>query len=329
MNPKKDFINDEFSFLKKIQKHFNKKINDKSITVQNGDDCFCFKSGKANICITKDILIEDSHFKKDWILPEQLGEKAIEVNISDIAAMGSIIPKFVFIGLGFPPGLSQKYLNDLYKGFEKACDRYQVILAGGDTVKSDKITVSITVIGKTQEKIILRSGAQIGDLIGVTNTLGDAGAGLDLLYNYGAEYKYNKEEKYLISRHNGPKARLKEASKIARYLTSMTDSSDGLYISLNLIMEASNKGANIDCEKIPVSEEIIKTIKSKDKIIDYALFGGEDYELVFTVPKNKASLLQKICPQVSYIGEVKSSKKVKYFYNGKEKKFKYKGYKHF
>ncbi|MCA6072848.1 MAG: thiamine-phosphate kinase, partial [Endomicrobium sp.] len=172
----------EFGLIGIIKKQFATAKNNKNIIVGIGDDSFCFKSGKNNICITKDMLIEDVHFKKDWITPQNLGEKAIEVNVSDIAAMGNVKPEYALIGLGLPPKTSEIFVKNLSNGFKKACDKYRITVVGGDTAKSDKITISVTVVGLCKEKVIKRNGANEGDIIGVTNTFGDAGAGVTLLY---------------------------------------------------------------------------------------------------------------------------------------------------
>lgn len=326
MKSKKIAETGEFGLIEIIKKKYSAKSG-KDIVTGNGDDCFCFKAGKEIICVTKDMLIEGVHFKKEWISAEALGEKAVEVNISDIASMGSVMPEYVFIGLGAPPQTPQAYITELYKGLKKACGRYGAVIAGGDTVKADKVVISITVIGKAASKVITRKGAQKGDLIGVTNTFGDAGAGVNLLYKYGNKRKYTKEEKFLIAKQNAPKARLKEARKISKYLTSMTDASDGLFISVGLLTE--NFGAEINIENIPVSKELKKVAVNKEEQINYALFGAEDFELVFTVPEKSAAAVKKILSEVTYIGEVTNGKKAKYFYNGKEQKIKYRGYKHF
>jgi thiamine-monophosphate kinase len=320
----------EFGLIDIIKKQFENIRNNKDVIVGIGDDCFCFKSGKNIICVTKDMLIEDVHFKKNWITPQQLGEKAIEVNVSDIAAMGNVKPKYVFIGLGIPPTTSKTFVSNLSKGLKKTCDKYSITVAGGDTVKTDKITISVTVVGiSSSGEIIKRSGAQTGDLIGVSNTFGNAGAGVDILYKYGSKYKYTKDERFLISKQNNPKARLEESQKIAKYLTSLTDASDGLYISIDLLTKDSNKGAEIYLDKIPISLSLKNVFEENKKQIDFALFGAEDYELVFTAPQSKAELIKKLVPQVSFIGKINSSKKVKYFYNGKEQKIQYSGFKHF
>ncbi|MDR1784618.1 MAG: thiamine-phosphate kinase [Endomicrobium sp.] len=319
----------EFELINTIKKQFITISHDKNITANIGDDSFCFKFGKNNICITKDMLVEEVHFKKEWISPQELGKKSIEVNVCDVAAMGNIIPKYVFIGLGLPSETPETFVNDLYKGFKKPCNEYKITIAGGDIVKSDKIIISVTLVGIGKQEIVKRDGAREGDLIGVTNTFGNAGAGVALLYKHGIKYKYNKAERYLISKQNNPKARLEEARKISKYLTSLTDASDGLYVSVNLLIKNSRKGAEINMNKIPISSNLKKVFKENKKQLNFALFGAEDYELVFTVPNLQAKLLKKLIPEISYIGVINSSNEVKYLYNGKEQKIKYSGYKHF
>jgi thiamine-monophosphate kinase len=318
----------EFELIELIKNKFGNRQN-KNIIAEIGDDSFCFKSGKDYICVTKDLLIEDVHFKKDWICSRQLGKKAIEVNVSDIAAMGNVNPKYVFIGLAINPETPYDFVCDLYKGFKESCSKYKMTIAGGDTVKSDKIMISITVIGYGKEKIVKRNGARNNNLIGVTSTFGDAGAGIKLLHKYGMNHKYNNFERFLIFKHNEPQARLKESQKISKYINSLTDASDGLYTSIELLVKSSGKGADIYIEKIPISQNLRKVFKNNKTQTNLALFGAEDYELVFTVPKEKSQKLKKIVPSISYIGKINSSKKIKYFNNGKEQAIKYAGFKHF
>ena len=320
----------EFGLIEIIKKQFSGNGKSKNTIAGIGDDCFCFKPGKFDICVTKDMLVEDVHFKKAWINPFDLGCKAVEVNVSDMASMGDAKPKCIFIGLGCPAGTSADFVKKLYSGMKKTCEKYGAIIAGGDTVKADKLIISVTVIGECGKNIVKRSGAKNGDFIGVTNTFGDSAAGLALLMKFGAAHKFNKDQKFLISRHNIPQARLAEANKIAKYITSMTDASDGLYISVDLIAKASGKGANIYIERIPISRQLMKVEPDLAKRTkSAALYGGEDFELVFTVPVSKARIVKQLVPAVSYIGIVNNTKKVRYFYNGKEEKTKYSGYKHF
>jgi len=308
----------EFGFIDILRRRF------KGI----GDDCFCFKSGKEIICVTKDLLVENSHFKTAWTSAYELGKKAIEVNVSDIASMGDVSPKYAFIGLGLPAKTSLKFLNELYNGFTDAGKKYGMVIAGGDTVKSEKIIISVTVIGISRvKKVITRTGAKKGDLIGVTNYFGDAGAGVSLLYKYGAKHKFTSDEKYLISKQNNPEARVKEAKIVSKYVSSMTDASDGLAKSVELISQ--KKGVDIYLDKIQVSKELRKVFKSNDEQIKLALFGMEDFELVFSTSPKYADKIKKLLPSVTFIGKITNSKKMRYFDNGKEKKIKQAGYKHF
>ncbi|MDR2066570.1 MAG: thiamine-phosphate kinase [Endomicrobium sp.] len=319
----------EFGLINLIKKTFSNITKDKNIIVDIGDDCFCFKSGKDYIYITKDMLVEDVHFKTSWTSPYELGKKAIEVNISDLAAMGNVIAKYIFIGLGAPANTSENFVKNLIKGIQQACNKYNIALSGGDTVKADKIIISVTAIGISKNKPITRTGAQIGDLIGVTNSFGDSGAGLYLLNKYGIKHKYTKHERALIKAQNSPIARLKEACKVSKYLTSLIDASDGLFVSLNLLIQDFSKGANINIEQIPISKNLKAVFNNNQQILKFALFGAEDYQLVFTVPKLKAKIVKKLVPSITYIGKITAGTKVKYFYNGKKQKLKYCGFKHF
>ena len=308
----------EFGFIDILKNRFAKI----------GDDCFCFKKGKETFCVTKDVLVEDSHFKTAWTSAFELGKKAIEVNVSDIASMGNVSPKYAFIGLGLPAKTPLKFLNELYKGFASACKKHNMLIAGGDTVKSEKIIISITVIGSALDKVVLRTGAKNGELIGITNSFGNAGAGCALLYKYGAKRKFNADEKYLISKQNNPQARIKEAKILSKFVSSMTDASDGLAKSVELISQ--NKGADINLNKIAVSKELERVFKDKEKQIYYALFGMEDFELVFSCNAKYENKIRKVLPNVSFIGKITNSKKLRYFYDGKIfKKIKKSGYKHF
>ena len=262
----------ELALIETIKKDFAAMTENKSVIAGIGDDCFCFKAGKKNIVVTKDLLAQDTHFKKEWILPQDLGRKAIEVNVSDIAAMGAVYPKYIFIGLGVPQDTPLDYIKRFYQGVKEACKKYGAALSGGDTIKSDKIIISVTVIGENEvlRGLVKRTGAKEGDLIGVTNTFGDAGAGVELLYKYASRRRFSKAEKYLISKQNNPQARLKEAFEISKFATSMTDASDGLFIAVSLLA----KGANVDLEKIPISKRLKKVFPETKKQTELALFGG-------------------------------------------------------
>jgi thiamine-monophosphate kinase len=318
----------EFGIIDIVKKYIPNKKS-KNILVGNGDDAFCFQTEKERTVITKDLLIEDVHFKKSWISPFDLAHKAVEINISDLAAMGNVEPKFIFVGLGISPQAPISFVKDFSKGLKSVCEKYRISLGGGDTVKAEKIVISITVIGFLMGDPIKRSGAKTGDLIGITNCFGDSGAGISLLQKYGAKKAFNKDESRLILRHNHPCARLKEAAIISKYASAMTDASDGLYFSISLLSKASNKGALVDLEKIPMSLEMKNVVKDEKKRKRFALFGGEDFELVFTVSAQKAKSLKKELEAISFIGEVNNSKEIVFMNEGRKEKINFEGFRHF
>ena len=318
----------EFGLIEFIKKHNTKPKKYHNIYIDIGDDCFSFNSHKnSKYIVTTDILIENIHFKRDWATAKQIGQKAIEVNVSDIASMGNTKPLYAFISMGIPKSTSVKFVKELFNSIKNTCNKYDIHLSGGDTVCAKDITISVTLIGVCYDKPISRTGAKNGDLIFVTGTFGDSCAGLEILSNN--KKNLTVYEKNLIKKHLVSQARLKEANIISQNInvTSMTDSSDGLFKSIELLTE--KKGAVIYMDKIPLSENLIKySNKNYNKLYNYALFGGEEFELVFTINKKDKNKLEKLLPGATCIGYINNSK-VTYLQNGKTKNVKYNGYKHF
>ena len=318
----------EFGLIEFIKKHNTKPKKHHNIYLDIGDDCFSFKPHtNSKYVVTTDILIENIHFKRQWATPQQIGQKAIEVNVSDIASMGNAKPLYAFISLGIPKNISINFIKKLFNSIKNTCNKYDIHLSGGDTVCAKDITISVTLIGICYDKPIQRTGAKNGDLIFVTGTFGDSSAGLDILSKNEKNLTVFKQN--LIKKHLTPQARLKEANLITKKIpiSSMTDSSDGLFKSIELLTE--NKGAVINIEKIPLSKNLIKyTNKDYNKLYNYALFGGEEFELVFTINKKYKSKLEKILPDITCIGYINNNKVI-YLENGKQKNIKYNGYKHF
>ncbi|MDR2772480.1 MAG: thiamine-phosphate kinase [Elusimicrobiota bacterium] len=320
----------EFGIINLLKPHTFPKAHLKAPLVDIGDDAFCFNTPQGStISATKDLLIEDVHFKSAWTTPYQLAQKSVEVNISDLASMGFVKPAYILVGLCLPKNTAVTFVKEFARGIKDVCKKYGVYIAGGDTVRGGKIAISITALGFSPQgaKLIKRSGAKAGDLIGVTNTFGDAGWGLKLLS--GPKKTFTKDEKYLISRQNSPKARLKEGQAISAFCSAMTDSSDGLFFSIKLIAQASKAGAEIDFEAIPVSKQLKNVVKDRQKIVEAALFGGEDYELTFAVSPKKALKLKKLLPQISYIGRITKTKKVVIIDGNKKSEIKFAGFNHF
>lgn len=323
----------EFELVEKIKKIIYPKRKGKgSLITGPGDDAFVAKLSPDFLLVaTKDLLIEDVHFRTSWTTPQDLGYKSIAVNLSDLAAMGAVRPLYALVGLALPGDIPVDFVEKLYKGMCVISRKYGLIIAGGDTTSSKKhIVISITLIGEAKKHdIVLRSGAKPGDLIMVTGAFGDSGAGLYLLRKGIKRTK--SYQKYLINKHLLPEPRLEAAHKISRFATSMIDSSDGLAACVNFIADESGVGMVVDLEKIPVSAQL-KKLKNDHKDIDLpglCLAGGEDYELVFTVNPNNLKGLLKIFPQAKAIGKVTKEKTIKYFVCGKETKLKVSGYEHF
>ena len=313
----------EYGLVERIKRHIANE--NRNMLVGPGDDCFAslVPPGMA-VLATTDMLIEDRHFRRRWISPQELGYKAMAVNISDLAAMGGCRSAHAMIALGMPKDLSVGFVDNLYIGMHKCAKKYGVSIAGGDTVSSSKdIVISISLIGYTSPKYILkRSGAQIGDIICVTGTFGDAFAGLSLLENSQKQLK-NKPNWMckLIHSQLLPEPRMREALALSSrgLATSMIDSSDGLAASAGFIAKESKKCALLSLEDIPVSDSFAQWAQTGKRTdgCEAALFGGEEYELVFTVrPKNLSRVL-KLIPKVSVVGKIAGGRGVKYLDRGR------------
>jgi len=304
----------EFGLINRI----TKKPKDKNVLVGIGDDAAVFKTKELQV-LTTDCLVEGDHFRKDWFTPKQIGMKAIEINVSDIAAMGAI-PKYVLVSLALPKDLDVEFVEELYKGMWKVCDKYDIEIIGGNMTHCQQIVISITLTGEVDKKnLCLRNGAKPGDFIFVSGPLGNGRAGLRLFQNNFDGFEQVKNG-YLE-----PKANLDSALEIAPYVNSMEDISDGLASEIKHICDESKCGAILYKDKIPISDQVRNLARMlKEDEYDYALYGGEDFELVFTVPKDK---LEKV--NGFLVGEITKNKELKLFYNGKENIITEKGYDHF
>jgi len=305
----------EFGLIDRI----TKKPKNKNILVGIGDDAAVVKTKKGLQVLTTDTLVEEDHFRREWFSPKQIGMKAIEINVSDVAAMGAV-PKYVLVSLALPEDLDVEFIDGLYNGMWKVCDKYNIEIIGGNMTHSKQIVISITITGEVNRKnLCLRSSAKSGDFILVSGHLGNGRAGLRVFQeNLKGFEKVRKS--YLE-----PKAQLKSALEVASYANSMEDISDGLASEIKHICEQSKCGAIIYKDKIPIKDDVRKVAKttSEDEY-DYALFGGEDFELVFTVSKNN---LEKVKGYL--VGEITRNKKIMLSYADKIKDLTIFGYDHF
>lgn len=263
-----------------------------------GDDAAICALGKERVLVsTVDLLVEGIHFDLSYTSPYFLGCKSLAVNLSDIAAMGAQ-PLYALISIALPSRLKVEFVDEFISGFLEVAKENSVSLIGGDTSASpDKLFISVTLLGEgTKEKLICRKGAVIGDDIYVTGTLGDSLEGMKILQQRKRE-PLSQEESYLAKRHLNPSARVKEGQIIAhRNLAhAMIDVSDGLLSDLAHICTESKVGATIWVEEIPLSSSLrIIAENQGEPAWKIALIGGEDYELLFTAPEEKAGEIQEL-----------------------------------
>ena len=251
-----------------------------------GDDAAVWRptSGEA-LVVTTDSLVEGIHFRLDWTGWEDLGHKTLAVNLSDLAAMGAA-PRLAVLSLGLRGDEAVADLEALYRGLGALAARSGVLVAGGDLVASPTARIlHLTAIGETRDgRILRRSGAQPGDLIAVSGTLGAAAAGLRLLEESPASpRRAAATADGLIAAHRRPEPRLALGALLAaRGATSAMDLSDGLLGDLPQLLVASAVAARLDAAAIPVAAAVRALYP--DDWLDLATRGGEDYELLFTTP---------------------------------------------
>jgi thiamine-monophosphate kinase len=311
----------EFGLIKKLTENFALK-NPSSIKGV-GDDAAVIEPEKDHVILfSTDMLAEGVHFDLTYTPLRHLGYKAVAVNVSDICAMNGT-PAQITVSIGISNQYSVEALEELYRGIRYACQEYGVDLVGGDTTSSHSgMVINISILGKAKkENVTYRNTALIGDILCVSGDLGAAYSGL-LVLNRGKEIFANDPEArpdltgydYVLKRQLMPNARIDivEIFKTHNVIpTAMIDISDGLSSEVNhlcspLTPEGGNItiGAIIDEERIPIHENTKKVAAEfKKEAVSYALSGGEDYELLFTVsPKDFEKL--KLSDKITRIGEI-------------------------
>ena len=278
--------------------HLTNKIElkNESSTKGVGDDAAVLEYKEKQVLVTTDLLLEGIHFDLMYCPLKHLGYKAAVVNFSDIYAMNGI-PKQITVSLGISKRFSVEDLEDFYEGLQLACEVYGVDIIGGDTSASlTGMAISITCIGEGEkEKIVYRSGAKETDLICVSGDLGAAYMGLQLLEREKQLFRGEKEftpdfsgKEYILERQLKPEARKDVVEQLAAagiVPTSMIDISDGLSSELLHISKQSNTGCRIYEERIPIDYQTAYMAEQFNmNLVTAALNGGDDYELLFTVP---------------------------------------------
>jgi thiamine-monophosphate kinase len=293
-----------------------------SLVAGIGDDAAVLRStpGKETV-LTADLLVEDIDFRRTTTPPYLLGHKALAVSLSDIAAMGAR-PLWSMVSIGVPEDVwGTDFVERLYDGLLDLASRYGVQLIGGDTSRTnERIVIDSIVSGECAAKMaVMRSGAQVGDQVFVTGSLGAAAAGLRLIERgaHLAEQNLADDDSqkldHILLRQLRPEPRVGWGIVIGeeRLATSMIDLSDGLSSDLNRLCAASNVGALIDSALLPVDDRVTELCgrRALDPL-QLALHGGEDFELLFTVnPDNVARLPRRVDGvEIKRIGEITDSR---------------------
>ncbi|MEL0037173.1 MAG: thiamine-phosphate kinase [Gammaproteobacteria bacterium] len=293
-----------------------------------GDDAAITSIPQGHKLVTTvDTLVQDIHFD-DKVTPADLACKALAVNLSDLAAMGAE-PAWITLSLTIPE-VDHDWLKEFSESLQQQCRFYDVQLIGGDTCRG-RISITIQAMGVVPDNLaIKRSTAEAGDLIYVTGTLGDAGAGLSL--NQRRKSSFTETEQFLLQRLHRPTPRLEAGVLLRNFATSAIDISDGLLQDVQHILDASDVGAVLKMPELPISDALAAVFPDK-QAQSFALTAGDDYELCFTIKPESRDKLERCfataSTPITLIGHVTANKGLQVQNNEKVVEFDNKGFDHF
>ena len=294
----------EFGLIGRLRQALGEPA-DERVLLGIGDDAAVYRVGEGRVhVVTTDALIEGVHFERAFTPMEYLGFKAISVNASDVVAMNAR-PCYATMALGLPSGVPAEAVEALYGGVRKACEAYGVTLVGGDLTAAHRMTLAVTLIGEAAEAdVVRRSGAQAGDLLCLSGDVGAAYAGLKVLL--GEREAMEGQEgytpdfgafPYVIGRQLAPVARLDVvrdwAGRDVRP-SALIDVSDGVASEVHHLCKAGGLGARLYAAALPLADET-RQVASRfgEDVLTYGLFGGEDYELLFTMAEADLDRLEQ------------------------------------
>ncbi len=283
---------DEFSFIRSIQPKFYRQA---SVMKGISDDAAVIRPLDGDFVTAVDTMVEGVHFTRETMDPEHIGWRVLAANLSDLAAMGST-PRFYMVSITIPKSWSEQELQAVYQGMKRLADLYDVDLIGGDTVSGQELSLTVTVIGSvSKDKARYRSHAQAGDLLFVTGTLGDSRGGLEYLLTGSTASSDGLD--YLIQRHRTPEPRITFASSLASLnRMALNDVSDGIASEANEIAAASHMDLIIDPEVVPYSKALERCYPGHYQA--WMFSGGEDFELLGTVPEKDWAVVEKTAESV-------------------------------
>jgi thiamine-monophosphate kinase len=269
-------------------------FDSRGVVMGVGDDCAVFHAGGDRVwLVTTDLLMEGVHLLRETASPEEIGYKALAVNLSDIAAMGGE-PRHAFLSLALSEEIDEGFLDGFRSGLEKLARHHKVNLLGGDLSGSrHELGISVTVVGEADtNRVLYRNGATAGDRVYVTGTLGDSAAGFERLLLQGT----TNEQGELERAHLRPTPRVEEGRFFAasEAVNACIDVSDGLATDLDHICRLSGVGAVVHGETLPLSDAFRTEVgDDRERALRLALSGGEDYQLCFTVRPERAQDLER------------------------------------
>lgn len=287
----------EFELIKYIRKTFEINNRHNGLLVPIGDDCSVLIPPKGMAQVTTiDSLVEGNHFSSAFFTPREIGRKALRVNLSDLASMGARAPYYAWLVFALPQNFSDTAIKGILGGVKEDCQRYGVILAGGNITSSAEFQIHLALSGWVKPRQTLtRRGAQAGDHIYVTGTIGAS----TLAYQ---QFKAGKRpDPWLLKRWANPVPKLGIGTFLAehRLANACIDISDGIFQDLGHIVKDSGAGADIYWEKLPIFPRL-KKLKPTPQMIGF----GEDYELLFTVSPRNVKKLKPITKQITEIGRI-------------------------
>lgn len=318
----------EFDLIARYFDRFKSVRRDVQLGI--GDDCALLTvAEKQLLAISTDTLVSGIHFLAD-IDPADLGHKALAVNLSDLAAMGAD-PAWLSLALTLPE-VNEEWLKAFSDSLFEQMNYYGMQLIGGDTTRGP-LSMTLTIHGLIPAgRALARSGARIGDWIYVTGTLGDSAAGLAILQDR-LQVADRASQEYLLARHLRPQPRVLQGQALRDLASSAIDISDGLISDLRHVLNASECGARIELDELPMSQTLTSNT-DMDQALRWALTGGEDYELCFTVPEiNRGALevaLSHLGADYTCIGQIgPQSEGMKFYRDQQEVELPWSGYDHF
>ncbi|WPB78399.1 thiamine-phosphate kinase [Archangium violaceum] len=280
MSPKGTKATGEFSLIELFLSHFSRA----RVPVGPGDDCAVLAPSKGAQCITTDAVVEDVHFKRAWYSPEDIGHKALAVNLSDLASMGAV-PRWFVCALALPRDFPSRALTGIAKGMSALAREHAIALVGGNFTSARELSITLTAAGELLPGTapITRAGGRPGDVLYISGTLGDARLGLQQLLA-GAR------RSAAILRQKRPVPRVALGLIAARFASAGLDVSDGLAQDLGHLCTASRVSAELELDRLPLSRAVRASLGSEG-----ALAGGEDYELLLAVPPERTQAFERAC----------------------------------